>query len=136
MSRPGPIDRVRQTRRLVRAEGFAGVAARLTDRVAKRISPPGGDRLPIARADLERAAAIAAEGWILPPAVHAEPGEQLTIAWVCTPPGPGSGGHTTMFRLVSALERAGHRCIMYLHDEHGWALEQHEEGIRSWWPYV
>jgi glycosyltransferase involved in cell wall biosynthesis len=41
-----------------------------------------------------------------------------------------------MFRLVSALEQAGHTCVLYLRDEHGWALEQHEQTIRSWWPWV
>jgi O-antigen biosynthesis protein len=133
---PSPLERVRQTRRLMRSEGYAGVAARVADRVSDRISPPGTARLPIARADLERAAEIAAAGWILPPPLHAEPGEPLTVAWVCAPPGPGSGGHTTMFRLISALEQAGHRCILYLQDEHGWALEQHERAIRSWWPWV
>ena len=136
MSRLGPIDRVRQTRRLLRSEGLAGVADRVASRVATRISPPGSGRLPVSRADLERAAEIAAAGWILPPALPAEPGEPLTIAWVATPPGPGSGGHTTMFRMVSALERAGHRCILYVHDEHGWELAHHERTIRSWWPYV
>jgi glycosyltransferase involved in cell wall biosynthesis len=136
MSRPGPIDRVRQTRRLLRTEGYEGVTARLADRVSNRISPPGSPRLPIAGSDLERAAEIAAAGWILPAPLQAEPGEPLTVAWVATPPGPGSGGHTTMFRLVSALEQAGHRCILYLADEHGWSLEQHEHTIRSWWPWV
>jgi hypothetical protein len=41
-----------------------------------------------------------------------------------------------MLRLVSALEQAGHRCVLYLQDEHGWALEQHVQAIRSWWPWV
>jgi glycosyltransferase involved in cell wall biosynthesis len=136
MSRPGPLDRLRQTRRLMRTEGYAGVATRLAERAVNRISPPGSARLPIDRADLARAAEIAAAGWELPRALPAVAGEPLTIAWMCTPPGPGSGGHTTMFRLVSALERAGHRCILYLHDEHGWEIEQHERRIREWWPWV
>ena len=136
MNRLGPIDRIRQTRRLLRSEGTAGVAARIASRVANRISPPGSARMPIDRADLERAAEIAAAGWVLPPSLPVHEGEPLTIAWVCTPPGPGSGGHTTMFRLVSALEQAGHRCILYLRDEHGWALDEHERTIRSWWPWV
>ena len=136
MSRPRPMDRVRQTRRLLRTEGYAGVSARLADRLSNRISPPGSGRMPIAGPDLERAAEIAAAGWILPPPLSAEPGEPLTIAWVAAPPGPGSGGHTTMLRLMSALEQAGHRCILYLRDEHGWALGQHEQTIRSWWPWV
>ena len=51
-------------------------------------------------------------------------------------PGPGSGGHTTMFRMVSALEQAGHRCILYLREEDGWDIAQHAAIIRSWWPSV
>jgi glycosyltransferase involved in cell wall biosynthesis len=132
----GPLARIRQTRRLIEIEGYPGIRARLADRVVKRLKPPGTGRLPIREADLERAAAIAAASWRLPAPVPARPGEPLDIAWVCTPPGPGSGGHTTMFRLVSALEQAGHRCILYLCDEHGWSLEQHEQVIRSWWPWV
>jgi glycosyltransferase involved in cell wall biosynthesis len=136
MSAPGPIERVRQTRRLLRAEGYAGVAARLAARVADRVSPPGSGRLPIAGADLLRAGEIAASGWMLPPPLPVEPGEPLTVAWVTTPPSLGSGGHTTMFRLVSALEQAGHTCILYFHDAHGWSLDQHERTLRSWWPWV
>jgi O-antigen biosynthesis protein len=136
MSRPNLIGRVRQTRRLVEMEGTAGIRARLADRVAKRISPPGNGRLPITQADLEHAADVAAGGWILPPPARAEAGEPLTIAWVSTTPAPGSGGHTTMFRLVSALEQAGHRCIVYLREEDGWDFDQHVRIIRSWWPWV
>ena len=29
------------------------------------------------------------------------------------------------FRMVAALERAGHTCILYLQDRHGWDIEQH-----------
>jgi O-antigen biosynthesis protein len=136
MTGPTPVDRLRQARRLLRSEGCSGVAARLAGRVAARVTPPGSGRLPVHGDDLRRAAEIAAGGWILPPPLAAEPGAPLTVAWVCSPPGPGSGGHTTMFRLVSALERTGHTCVLYLCDDHGWSLEQHVERIRSWWPWV
>jgi glycosyltransferase involved in cell wall biosynthesis len=120
----------------VEAEGYRAVAERLAERAANRIYRPDPARLPVAQADLERAAAIAADNWKLPEPLIVKPGEPLTIAWVCTPPGPGSGGHTTMFRLVSAFEQAGHRCILYLQDNHGWAVEQHEHVIRAWWPWM
>lgn len=136
MSGPSPIERVRQTGRLLRSEGASGVAGRLMTRVSNRLAPAGGDRLPVSRADLERAAEIAAGGWVLPDGLPVQPGQKLTVAWVTTPPAPGSGGHTTMFRLVSALERAGHTCVVYLWDDSGWALEQHERNIRAWWPWV
>jgi O-antigen biosynthesis protein len=133
---PRLIERMRQTSRLLRSEGVEGISARVAQRIADRLSPPGTVSMPVAIEDLERAAQIAQSGWALAPTVPAEPGERLTIAWVSAPPGPGSGGHTTMFRLIAALEKAGHRCILYLRDRHGWALEQHERRIRAWWPWV
>jgi O-antigen biosynthesis protein len=136
MSGPTPIERVRQTRRLLRSEGAGGVAARVAGRVANRIAPPGSEPLPVTRDDMLRAREIAAAGWTLPPPLPVRPGEPLTVAWMCAPPGPGSGGHTTMFRLIAGLESAGHRCVLYLRDKHGWALDQHVERIRAWWPSV
>ena len=136
MSAPGPVDRLRQTRRLLRSEGASGVAGRVAARVASRVAPPGSAPVPVSREDLRRAGEIAASGWRLPPPLPVAPGQPLTVAWLCSPPGPGSGGHTTMFRLVAALEQAGHRCIVYLRDNHGWSLHQHVERIRAWWPWV
>jgi glycosyltransferase involved in cell wall biosynthesis len=40
----------------------------------------------------------------------------LTVAWVVPRWGIGSGGHTTIFRLVRELERRGHSCAIYLFD--------------------
>jgi glycosyltransferase involved in cell wall biosynthesis len=136
MSGPGLTDRVRQARRLLDAEGAAGVRARVRRRIAGLVAPDGPTEIPVDRADLLRAAEIAAGGWVLPEPLPAVDGEPLTVAWVCGPPGPGSGGHTTMFRMVAALERAGHTCIVYLHDRHGWSLDQHRATIRAWWPWV
>jgi O-antigen biosynthesis protein len=136
MSGPSPIQRVRQTRRLLRSEGYAGVAGRMAHRVANRILAPGSERLPVTREDMLRAQEIAASGWILPPPLPVTAGEPLTVAWLCAPPGPGSGGHTTMFRLMAGLERAGHHCVLYLRDNHGWSLDQHVERIRTWWPWL
>ncbi|MDA0166942.1 hypothetical protein OM076_42170 [Solirubrobacter ginsenosidimutans] len=85
--------------------------------------------------ELVRAGEIAAAGWNLPAALPTDGTEPLTIAWVCVAPGgQDSGGHTTMFRLVTALEAAGHRCILYLVNRHGWSIDQYRETIRDWWP--
>lgn len=133
---PNPLDRLRQTRRLLRSEGAAGVAERLGARLSDRLSPPGrGARLPVSKEDLRRAGEIAVAGWQLPTAIPAAADEPLTIAWVCEPTsGRESGGHTTMFRQVEALERAGHTCVVYFTNRHGWAIEQHRETVRGWWP--
>jgi glycosyltransferase involved in cell wall biosynthesis len=43
----------------------------------------------------------------------------MTIAWVVPPWKIGSGGHTTIFRLVRQMEQRGHRCSIYLVDPFG-----------------
>ena len=136
MSTPSFFERLQQTRRLLQTEGRSGVSDRVRRRLADRIAPqnPAGSR--VSRDDLVRAAEVARSGWTLPEPLTAAQGEPLTVAWVTAPPGAGSGGHTTMFRLASALEAAGHRCILYLIDDHGWTLDQHRRTIRSWWPWL
>ncbi|HEV7804361.1 MAG TPA: hypothetical protein VGO80_00965 [Solirubrobacteraceae bacterium] len=131
-----PADRARQVRRLLRSEGASGVATRVLTRALNRVSPAGYGSVPVSREDLQAAGEIAAGGWKTAAVLPALPGEPLTIAWVMVPPGEGSGGHTTMFRMIAALERAGHTCVVYLHDRHGWALDQHVERIRRLWPWV
>lgn len=110
--------------------------ARALNRAVARVAPPGQSALPVEREYLVRAAEMARAGWALPAPLPAAPGEPLVVAWIFEPPSKGSGGHTTMFRLVSALEQAGHQCVLYLYDRHGWALSQHERTIRRWWPSV
>lgn len=60
----------------------------------------------------------------------------MSIGWVTVPPGPGSGGHTTMFRMITALEQAGHSCVLYLYDRHGGDVRQREAVVREYWPGV
>ncbi|TFD52127.1 glycosyltransferase family 1 protein [Cryobacterium frigoriphilum] len=62
--------------------------------------------------------------------------EPLTIGWVCTPPSAGSGGHTTLFRMVAGLTARGHRCILYLYDRHGGDREAQARVIRQGWPQL
>jgi glycosyltransferase involved in cell wall biosynthesis/GT2 family glycosyltransferase len=54
--------------------------------------------------------------------------DRLRIALVVPPWRRGSGGHNTLFQLLSRLERRGHVCSVWVHDEVG------ETGDR--WPAV
>ena len=75
-----------------------------------------------------------------PAALDLAPGGQLptgtpaTIGFVCTPAGPASGGHTTLFRMVSGLRGRGHRCILFLYDVYGGDFERNVERMRTDWP--
>jgi glycosyltransferase involved in cell wall biosynthesis len=133
---PGAVARLRQARRLLISEGAKPVASRLLDRVSRKLSPPGLSRLDITRADLTRAGELAEHSYPQPGRLPLAPGEPMTVAWVTTPPTPGSGGHTTMFRMVQALQDLGHRCIVYLHDPHQGALEHQIALMRQGWPWV
>ena len=129
-------DRVRQVRRLLAAEGAAGVNRRVRVRLAEALVPPGSSGLTVSEEEVDRASAVVAGAVPAPEPLAWRPGEPMRVSWVCTPPAPGSGGHTTMFRLVSALEQAGHLCELYLRDRHGWSVDQHRGIIRAHWPEV
>jgi hypothetical protein len=70
------------------------------------------------------------------PAERPDRSRKLRIAWVTTPPGKGSGGHTTMFRMIQALEDAGHECVLALHNPHDSDLSERAQIIREGWPGI
>ncbi len=131
---PSTRERFEQTQRLLRRDGVAAVTARLLDHASRRVSPVNDARLRVARGDLVRAAELSASGAGLPGPLPYESGEPLKVAWVTVPQRAGGGGFTTLVRLASALEQAGHQCTVYLHDRHGWSLDRHRETMRAWWP--
>lgn len=45
--------------------------------------------------------------------------ESLTLAWILPPWAPGSGGHTTIFRLIKMMEERGHLCSIFVYDQSG-----------------
>ncbi len=63
-------------------------------------------------------------------------GTPLNIGWIVVPPARGSGGHTTLFRMIEGLETAGHRCTILIHDRHRGDLREQEQVIREWWPRI
>lgn len=127
-------NRARQLQRLWSTDGLSGITGRVRRRAAGLLAPPGSTPLEVGEAEFKAAAALADAGWRLPPPASWKPGDPLRVAWVCAPPAPGSGGHTTMFRLVDALTAAGASCTVYLVDRHGWDLSRHIERIRQGWP--
>lgn len=68
------------------------------------------------------------------PEINPPHSQRLRIGWVTVPPAAGSGGHTTLFRMVEAVEQAGHECVLFLYDRYGGAVASHEKVIREWWP--
>jgi hypothetical protein len=60
--------------------------------------------------------------------------QPLTINWITTPPARGSGGHTTMFRLIESLTQFGHKCRVYIYDVNGGDLHYQASNLRDIFP--
>ena len=104
--------RTRQLYDIWAAEGLSGVSNRIRTAAARRIAPNSGI-WPVSRADV-MAAKIAR-----PPTyreLKISHGQRININWVTTPPSPGSGGHTTLFRFIRYLEENGYRNRVYFYD--------------------
>src|SRR4051794_34377166 len=92
MTARGWVARTRTLALKVRAAGWGGVLHRALRGVVERVGT-GGDDLPIRESDIADSARMNGA-----PEPHRLPAtEPMVIGWVTAPPGPGSGGHTTMF---------------------------------------
>ncbi|WP_448059296.1 rhamnosyltransferase WsaF family glycosyltransferase [Cellulomonas hominis] len=125
------LSRAARVLRVLQADGWRGTSQRVARRAVRRWGLAQPDPA-IPDRDV-----VSSDGLALPvPDRRPERGSALTIGWVTTPPSLGSGGHTTMFRMVEALERAGHTCVLLLYDRFGGDVAAHEAVIRAGWPQV
>ena len=123
-------DLIGKTRRAL-AVGPSGIAQRIAQRAYRRT---GAEDLAF---NLELDDLLVDVPGDLPvPSTRPAPGSPLCIGWVTTPPAAGSGGHTTLFRIVEALEAAGHRCVLFLYDKHGLDEARLTSVIRENWPGI
>ncbi|MCD2183301.1 rhamnosyltransferase WsaF family glycosyltransferase [Rhizobium sp. GN54] len=61
------------------------------------------------------------------------PDEPLIINWVEQPAGPGSGGHTTCYRMVKYFDRLGYKNRVYLYNTYGADLKYFEGIARDYY---
>ena len=123
--------RYRQFRDLWKSEGPAGITNRLRRTAADWIAPNEGI-LPVRRAD------VLAADWSRPFQASIPrliPGQPLTINWVTTPPRRGSGGHTTLFRIVCYLEARGYRNRVYFYDVYRGDHRYYESIVRRYYNF-
>jgi hypothetical protein len=119
---------VRELLGRVRRDGTGDAARRVLRRLYNRFDV-GSLEFPLLPEDVADSTRLQLQK--APGRAHDGP---MTIGWICSPPGPGSGGHTTLFRMVRAMEERGHRCILFLYDRHGGSLERHASIVRQHWP--
>ena len=122
--------RYRQVRRIWRENGVQLVLDRvrrgLADQLAPTVTP-----LPVRPTDVLACDLTVPRNWVPLPMGK---DERLTVNWVTTPPTAGSGGHTTMFRLIEHLERSGHLCRVYLYDVYGGDATYYASVVREVFP--
>ncbi|THK39041.1 glycosyltransferase family 1 protein [Ensifer sp. MPMI2T] len=107
--------RARQFRDVLAKDGYRGIVTRVRLKASDWIRPrtvvwpvfPDD----VLAADLSRPPARA-----VPPIARGQP---IVVNWVMEASGPGSGGHTTVCRIVKYLERRGYMNRVYLYDPFG-----------------
>jgi hypothetical protein len=122
---------VSQLVRILRRSGWRGVRLRLFRRLAQQF--PAAE-IPFVRQD-----DLLAVDPQAPPPVRNElsvTDRSLIVNWVMSPPAEGSGGHTTVLRMVEYLESKGHVCRLYLDDRFDGDVRRHEDLIRRVFPGV
>jgi glycosyltransferase involved in cell wall biosynthesis len=129
----GAIETGRKVWNGARHFGVSGVVRRGTKSVASRLSSTfAWDELdfPLRPGDVTSPAEARHSG------ADRVGGDKLRIGWVCMAPGEGSGGHTTLFRMVQALAERGHECTLLLYDRDYDDVTRHEAVIRRGWPWL
>lgn len=119
--------RYRQVRDLWTAEGTDGITARIRTAAAEWLAPKNS-RLPVERADVLAANLSRPFRFVVP---DVKPGQRLVVNWVTIPAGPGSGGHTTLFRIMRYLETHGYENRLYFYNVYRADLGYYEAIVRE-----
>ena len=120
---------VQKAYRLARSRDYSGLSDRLYGVLQRRLTP-GGHGLPVRPWEIADSTQLT----LATPRIPVPGGERLSIGWVTTPPGLGSGGHTTLLRMVAAAEEAGHHCTLFLYDRFAGDIVERAAVVREGWP--
>lgn len=116
---------------IARRDGLSGLSHRVIRR-AYKASRAGDLEFALHAGDIADSTRLD----LATPSTPVPAGRPLRVGWVMTPPSPGSGGHTTIFRMVKALEDVGHTCELILYDRFGGDPARQAEVIRRTWPWI
>lgn len=98
------------------------------------------DRLEISSLDFPLLPEDIADSAALPlqrgTAPRRSPAGRPRLGWVVIPPGPGSGGHTTLFRMMEDARRAGFDNTLLLYDRWSGDLAGAIDTVRRAWPWL
>jgi glycosyltransferase involved in cell wall biosynthesis len=129
---PQVARRGRQVRNLLATEGLNGVSNRVRRVLADWIRP-GASTFPVRRSDI-MAADLSRPSRKVMCKVGRE--DAIVLNWVTTPPGEGSGGHTTLFRIINYLAACGYQNRVYFYDVYGADLKYYEGIARGYFGFT
>lgn len=118
--------RSRQLRDIWKAEGYRGITRRTRTALVQWVTPKDVV-MPVRPIDVIEADLSRPFPAIVP---KAAPGQPIYINWVMIPAGAGSGGHTTLFRIIRYLEAQGYVNRVYFYDIHHVDQQYYESILR------
>lgn len=123
--------RYRQLRKLLLNKEARKILDHIRTTAAEHIRPKNVP-LPVGR-DQVLAADLSHPVQFLMPDIL--PGKPLHLNWVMVPPGPGSGGHTTVFRIIRYLEAHGYINRVYFYNVYDADHQYYESIVRNFYDF-
>ena len=62
-------------------------------------------------------------------------GQPIVMNWVMSPPSLGSGGHTTLFRIINYLQAHGYENRIYFYDAYRGDHEYYKSIVRRYYDF-
>jgi glycosyltransferase involved in cell wall biosynthesis len=123
--------RYRQVRDIWVDEGPHGVTDRIRAAAASLLAPRGAI-FPVVPADVLAADLSQPFQFVIP---KVSPGQRIVVNWVMGPPAPGSGGHTTLFRIIRYLQAHGYENRIYFYNVFRGDLGYYETIVRDYYKF-
>lgn len=132
MEAPHQIARwTRQIAAVARSDGPRGLERAARRGLSAWIGPQA-ERWPVKPEDI---AAADLKKPRMPATLPIEAGDPMVLNWVMLPPSAGSGGHTTIFRMIRHLEGQGHQNRVYFYDPYGGDHRHYARIVRSYFRF-
>ena len=123
--------RYRQVIAITSNEGWLALLNRVRITASKLLAPKDLS-MPVRIDDVINANETGVRGLVQ---LRARSGAPVVVNWVMTPPGPGSGGHTTLFRIINHLEQHGYVNRLYFYDVYGCDEKYYQGVVRQYYGF-
>lgn len=123
--------RYRQFLNVLVSQGLCGITDRMRTAAAEWLAPKH-TLLPVERADVLRADLSCPPPVRMPSMTDGQP---VVMNWVIIPPGPRSGGYSTIFRIIRYLEKNGYTNRVYFYNVYSADHQYYVSVIRNYYGF-